>query len=252
MRRLLLALSILTVIPVPRTEEGVNSADLARCAPLFPVAGAFLGAVLGLANICLSRPLPDQVVAALLVALAWGLSGGMHLDGLADTADGLAARAPAPRALEVMRDPRVGAAGAAAAFLVLLTKYSVLAALGDVSRTAVVLVMPAVGRQAMVTAMPSYPYPRQAPGLASPFAGRVRPRQALAGLAVTFLLAAGVSLAFPRCATALAAGTALALAAGAAAAARLARRLGGLTGDTYGAVCELAETVFLLVAVVFL
>ncbi|MDI6894754.1 MAG: adenosylcobinamide-GDP ribazoletransferase [Bacillota bacterium] len=251
MRRLRTAFSILTVIPTGAERAGasLSPGDLVRCVPFFPVVGACLGGALALTNHLLSPLLPGQVVAALLVALAWALTGGIHLDGVADTADGLASRAPAARALEIMRDPRVGAVGAAAAFLTVLLKYASLAALPAAPRTAALLVMSALGRQGMVTVMPFYRYPRELPGLASPFAGRVSRGQAVLTLAITSLLVAAACLGYPRYAPALSGGAVLGLVGSSLAASRLARRLGGLTGDVYGALCELAETVFLLTVV---
>lgn len=248
MRGLRTAFSILTVIPLGAARAGPSPSpgDLARCTPFFPVVGACLGGALALANHLLSPLLPGQVTAALLVLLAWALTGGIHLDGLADTTDGLASRAPAARALEIMHDPRVGAVGAAAAFFAILLKYATLAALPPSPRTLALLLMPAVGRQAMVTVMPFYRYPREVPGLASPFAGRVSRGEAALALAITSLLVVAACLGYPRQAPALCTGAGLGLVASPVAAGLLARRLGGLTGDVYGALCELAETVFLL------
>lgn len=255
MHRLRTALSILTILPVgatsaagkaPSPRELPSPGELAASVPFFPVVGALLGAVLAIANHFLSHVLSGQVTAALLLAMAWLLSGGIHLDGLADTTDGLASRAPADRALEIMRDPRVGAVGAAATFLTILLKFSSLAALSAGFRTPVLFVMPVLGRQAMATVMPFYPYPRQVPGLASPFARRVPRRHAAAALGFTTLLLAATCLAYPQQVLPLAGAAVSALAGSWVAADRVARRLGGLTGDVYGAVCELAECIFLL------
>ncbi|HHY93612.1 MAG TPA: adenosylcobinamide-GDP ribazoletransferase [Firmicutes bacterium] len=200
MRRLRTALSVLTVIPVGGKGPGAfpSPHDLPLSVPFFPLVGACLGLLLALLNHFLSKVLPAQLTAVLLVTLAWMLTGGIHLDGLADTVDGLASRAPAARALEVMHDPRVGAVGAAAAFLTILIKYASLAVLLPGPRTVVLLVMPVVGRQAMVTVMPFYRYAREGPGLAAPFAGEVSPGHAALALAVASLLLVVACLGYPR------------------------------------------------------
>lgn len=243
MRRLRLALSLLTVFPL---RADLPPQEWPGAAPFFPLVGGLLGGALALANRLLSAVWPDPVTAALLVLLSWLLSGGIHLDGLADTADGLACRGSPEEALEVMRDPRVGAVGAAAAFLVLVLKFSCLEALAPLPRSAAALLMPVAGRQAMVLVMPRYRYPRAVPGLATPWAGKVTHRQAGGALGVTLLPLAVTGGLFPSLVLPSLVALAGALAGGVGFAAWVARRLGGMTGDTYGAICEIAETLFLL------
>lgn len=241
MRRLLVALSILTSLPVrvtPSPEELVGSV------PYFPLAGALVGSLLAALHLALGRLLPGQVEAAVLLLAAWLVTGGIHLDGLADTADGLACAGPRAQVLEVMRDPRVGAAGAAALALDLILKWSCLATTAPVYLPVVLLLMPATGRQAVVLAMWRYPAARGRQGLAASFAGNVSGRHVLAALTVTAVLFLLASFAGPRPAPCwLAAGAGVG--AGLLVAALVARRLGGITGDTYGAVCEVAEAAFL-------
>ena len=204
-RRMLVALSILSALPMRITP---SPEDLIGSVPYFPLAGALVGSLLAGLHLLLGRVLPGQAEAALLLLAAWLVTGGIHLDGLADTADGLACAGPPAQVLEVMRDPRVGAAGAAALALDLILKWSCLATMEPPYLPCALVLMPVAGRQAIVLAMWRYPAARGRLGLAASFAGQVTARHVLAAL--------------------------------------VARRLGGVTGDTYGAACEVAEAAFLM------
>src|SRR5262245_54938917 len=131
MRRLaraaLAAVAFLTRLPVGRRVE-LGPDDVARGAPLFPLVGGAVGAVCGLAADALVPALPSLVAGALAVGLAAALTGAMHLDALADTADALGGSSR-ERALEIMRDHAVGAFGAVALIVVLLVDAAAFAAL---------------------------------------------------------------------------------------------------------------------------
>ncbi len=106
-----MALSFLTVLPIPLKggPQGV-----ARTTPFFPLAGLLKGLILiGLASV-VSPFLPVKVLAGGILLLHTGLSGGLHLDGLADTIDAVAARTDRQRRLRIMKDPSVGPLGATA------------------------------------------------------------------------------------------------------------------------------------------
>ena len=170
------------------------------------------------------------------------LTGGFHLDGLADTADGFMSSRPRERILEIMKDSRTGPMGVAAVASVLLLKVSLLASVTGPFRPVLIVLMPVAGRSAMVMVMAFLPYARPEGGLGSVFMRSRSPLQAL--WAFFFLLATGW----------LAAGL-LGVAAGLAAALGTAlaalytyRKIGGITGDTLGATCEIVELIPLLAA----
>ncbi|HHY95118.1 MAG TPA: adenosylcobinamide-GDP ribazoletransferase [Firmicutes bacterium] len=247
MRRLLVALSILTVLPLRVDHSPEKLVDSTIC---FPLAGALIGSALGALQLVQSRLLPAQVAAAVLLAAAWLLTGGMHLDGLADTADGLAC-SPQAKALEAMHDPRVGAAGAGAISLILLLKWSCLVGLPPHCRVMAVFLMPVVGRQAVVMAMTYHPSARPGEGLGSAFARKIALLRLLPtlGITVALLLLASWLQGGPLLPWALA--VAVGLGSSLLLATHLSRRLGGMTGDTYGALCEVAEGAFLLGALLW-
>ena len=127
MKSLLVALGFLTAIPV-RTGAPAPG-DLGRSGMCFPLVGLALGVVLVAAQYALVELFPPLLTATLVVALWAAFTGGLHLDGLADCADGLLATAMRERRLEILRDPRVGAFGVVALTLFLLLKVHAVAAL---------------------------------------------------------------------------------------------------------------------------
>jgi len=256
-RELILAFKVLTILPLaPRSAW--HDEDVARSAAFFPVVGAALGAAAWGLDLLLAHIFDPLVRAGLLLAFLSFITGGMHLDGLADTCDGLFSRAGRERALEIMRDSRIGALGAAGLIIALLLKFSLLASLTGPLRAPALFLMPIAGRQAMTLAMAVFPPARPGSGLGGAFtqhAGRralvASPCLWAAALALAWAILgigspAGVAtwgLAFLAC------GVAIALACGAGVAATAAHRLGGLTGDVYGATSEVAEVAFLLVMI---
>jgi adenosylcobinamide-GDP ribazoletransferase len=238
MRSLILAVRFLTVVPVPGREATGPSA-LGRAAWWFPVVGLTLGVVLALAGRAAAGLFPPLVAAALLVALWKGLTGAIHLDGLADSLDGLAGSDSARR-LEIMRDSHIGVFGAAGLAMFLLVSVAAVADLDGPFRGSLLVVAPAVGRVTPLLAgvwlRPATPGQGLGAGFTtglSRWAGPVHV-VAVAVLAAWLLGPWGVAIA----ATAWIATLLWAVLA--------VRRLGGLTGDVLGAVVELTELVALL------
>ena len=227
----------LTVIPWGRWEAAAPQ-DLGCAAVLFPWVGALVGlGVVGVRAAVLALGATPALAAALALAAWVALTGGLHLDGLMDAADGLfGGQTPAQR-LEIMRDERVGAFGALAAMLVLLTKY---AALESASGGAVVLAA-VTGRWALTAAMALFPYARPR-GLGGMWHAQVTKRTLLAA---TFA-ALGVMALAPE--GRLWGAAAVGALSGWLAARWASRRIPGLTGDVYGALAELAEVTVLVVA----
>ncbi len=235
------AIGFLTRFPVPRGQP--DEADFGRAIAWFPLAGVLLGAVLlGLDRMAGGR-LPVTVEAVLLVALLAALTGGLHLDGLADVFDGLGGgRGDRARILEIMRDSRIGAHGATALLLALLLKAVSLAVVLERGMSPALVAFPAVARLGVAVLVFAFPYARPE-GLGRAFKSHGRPVH----LAVAVATTAAVLAATGRATLAPAAA---ALAAALLFAAWVSRRLGGLTGDVYGAGVEVAEVAFLVAACV--
>lgn len=229
------AAALLTAVPLPRRLYRLPSAATTAA---FGLVGLALGGLVGAVDTGLAPVLAPLPRAALAVAFLALLSGGLHLDGLADTVDGLAARGPRQRRLEAMRDSRVGAVGAAAVAVVVALEVAALAALGS-QRLAALVVAGGCSRTAGAIALAAAP-PAQPDGLGHLFAvAHVRPA-ALAALAT--VAACGVGLYGWR--GLVAAGVAAGV--GAATAIGLRRAVGGITGDGCGAAVELAFAAALL------
>ena len=142
------AIGFLTIIPVPgkyATAEAFAGSNRA-----FPLVGLLLGALLALGALLFGSLFPPLVTAVLLVGLWLKLTGALHLDGMADTADGLLSHRPRERMLEIMRDSRIGVMGAAALVLVILLKVAGLSALAPAQLWRALLLAPVVGRCAIL------------------------------------------------------------------------------------------------------
>lgn len=242
MRSLLLAVGFLTRLPVPAVR-GVDAAMQARSLAWYPLVGTLIGTLLCAAAWLLARfAAPPLLAAALLLALWVALTGALHLDGLADSADAwLGGHGATPaqareRTLTIMQDPRSGPAAVVALVLVLLLKFAALAALPPTAWLPLLLA-PALARGAVVLAFASTPYVRRG-GIGSGLAGMPR----MPSLVVVSLLASACIALGAAGWTALAAAAILFLTWRRA----CMLRLGGMTGDTCGALVELTEAAVLV------
>lgn len=244
--RLALALQFLTRVPV-RTAS-FEPAELNRCARWFPLVGALVGGF-GAGIFLLAAawwPLPVAVLLS-MAATVW-LTGGFHEDGLADTCDGLGGAVTRERALEIMKDSRLGSYGALGLVLTLALKTALLLALAQDAplRAALAMVLAhAVSRAAAVGLMATLPYAGDIEhAKAKPLAQRVTTAELLVGFGTTAVLAvaSGPLLGWPSLALALG----LAAFVTAWIARWLRRRLGGFTGDALGATQQWCEAAVLL------
>jgi len=234
-----LAAGFLTILPVlPRTE--VAPAMLAASFGWFPLVGFALGAMLAAENLLLTPLFGDALTAALLTLTLIVLTGAVHLDALADTADALGARGDRRRALEIMRDSQIGAFGTAAIFFFLALEIVALTTMGGTRRAEALWLAPGLARWAMVAVGWRIDYLRAAGAgtmLVGPGADRnLAVASAIAAIAALPILSWRVLLAYV---------VAAALAAVFRAVYR--RWLGGVTGDLLGAAGELVELAVLLV-----
>jgi adenosylcobinamide-GDP ribazoletransferase len=243
-----LALTTFTVLPVRGGRVDRRAAGSAMS--LAPLIGALLGAVEAAGAIGLrALHAPPLVLGGVVVGLDALLTRGLHLDGLADSVDGLGSYADRERALQIMRSPEVGPFGVAALALTLLVQAAAVGALTGRSWPALlsgVVAAVAAGRLAVAWACrPGVPAARP-DGLGALVAGTVGWPALLIGV---LAVAAAALPAVPDrlwqgpLAVVLALGTGLVLTRHAV------RRLGGITGDVLGALVELAMTVTLLVLV---
>ncbi len=232
---LIAALMLLTRLPVAGFA-GTNATGAAGIWA-YPAVGAIVG-LIGAAAYWLAAKLglPPPLAAILAIGAGLLITGALHEDGLADTADGFGGGGTRARKLEIMRDSRIGSFGALALILALGLRAAALATFGDPGRVAVALVASGVlGRAAMIGMLLALP-PARPDGLAAAL-GPVPLAPAVAGLAL-----ACACLLLPHGASALLA----AVAAGAGMAWLARRQIGGHTGDVLGATEQVAECAVLL------
>jgi adenosylcobinamide-GDP ribazoletransferase len=233
------SIGFLTVFPVP--QVAMSPTHTQRSLALFPLIGACIGALLGGLGIVLSHILPAGPIAAVLIAAGALVTGGLHLDGLMDTADGLCGHRTPEQRLTIMRDSRVGAFGAITGGVAILGQFACLSELTGHARFTALVVAAAMSRWAMLLALVIFPAARTS-GVGATFHAAATRTAGIAGTLFVILLA----LVSGRLGViALVASTVAVLGCGHL----LTRRLGGLTGDSYGAIAVVTETAVLFVAV---
>lgn len=232
---LLAAFQFLTIFPAV-IRRAFTSQELGRAVGYFPVVGLALGGVLYGLGSSLQLIFSSQIVSV-IVLVAWLLvTRALHFDGFLDSCDGLFGGFTPERRLEIMRDSRVGAFGVAGGGLLLLAKYAAIISLPNLSGLLLALVF---GRWALSMAIFAFPYAREK-GMGRDMKDNVRWPQVILATIITGLIAWFFAGWMGIIAYAIA-GAVLFLGA-----AFILRRIPGLTGDSYGALCELTELVVLL------
>lgn len=247
MRALMAAFGLFTIIPMPPVLD-VNRKVAGRSMAAMP----WMGLILGLAGGCVfwaTARLSGSglLAAALALGLLAAVTGALHLDGLADTADGLGSRKPAEEALTIMRRSDIGPMGVVTLLFALLTSVAALSSVGALAGAGAVACAAMVARAAIVVAtVPQASARRQ--GFGALFTGVTSGGSAALNVCLVAAVAAGCGWVVGGLAGLLGflCGAAAALGVGAAWAAHLRRRLGGLTGDTFGSIAEISQLVFLI------
>lgn len=252
------AFQFLTRLPVP-VKLHYDDALFRRSVVFYPLVGAVIGILLGAVGLLLQGWLSPGVTAALLLVLWIAMTGGLHLDGLMDTADGIFSYRSREQMLEIMKDSRVGAMGVIACVLLLLCKWTLLQQWQPFAPRGALFVLPLVAlwsRWYMVVAIACWPYARQGQagggGLGSFFRG-LGAKHLIAHTLLALLLSwmlvplTGEPLFSLHGFVIIGSAVVTSGIVGALMSVFLARKLGGLTGDTYGALNEVLETVLLLV-----
>lgn len=233
------ALSFLTILPCPR--RSFSALEMGRAVAYFPLVGLLIGALVMFVAVVVLARLPYALAAALTLVFWVVLTGALHLDGFLDCCDGLFAPGTPEKRLNILRDPRHGSYAIVGGVLLLLVKYQALLELPQ--RVPTLLLAPVLGRWSMVLAIVLFPYARSV-GLGRDMKQHARwPHLLFASLIPAGLIAEMASW------VALAAAF-IAIGVTLMAAWLAVRRIGGLTGDVYGAICELVETAVLLTIVV--
>lgn len=242
MKRLILALQFLTIFGVRRDLQ-FTRAELSGSMALFPVIGALQGAIIAGADYLLRLYLPAGVVTVLVLIILVITNGGLHIDGFADTVDGLAGGRTPEERLSIMRDSRMGAIAAVFVALLLLLKYSAINSFAGTLRTKALFLFPLMGRWSMVPMACGAPYARKE-GVGEAFAGNSYASLFIATIfsaAALFLTHGAYSLILLFVLWTIAfISTAF-----------FKRKLGGVTGDVFGFQSEVSEAAFLVILLAF-
>ena len=245
MKNFITGLQFLTRITIAKQSEW-SPEGFVRSVNYFPLIGAIIGIILVGINYLFSDYLPlmgiylpPHVLTTLLIIANIVLAGGLHCDGFMDTMDGIYSGRSKEKMLEIMKDSRVGANGVMAFVLLVFLKWSLIMDISPLLLPNALLIMPVLGRFAMVIGITIFPYARPE-GIGKAFAQYTGKRTLFIALLFTLLFIvplgkqAVVSLAVICTFTLLFA-------------TYVKKIIGGLTGDIYGAICELAELLVLLV-----
>jgi adenosylcobinamide-GDP ribazoletransferase len=231
------ALQFLTVFPWPRYRP-YSADELGRAAIFFPVIGVLLGLVLVLVSSALEPLASAGLSSVVLVAVLALLTRGLHLDGLGDSFDGLSAAGDRERMLQIMDDSHTGAFGLIAIVLLLLIKIHALESV-ETERWRALLTAPVLGRWAMIVL--GYGARAAKPGLGSSLIEHLKTKHLLVASFITFIFAGAILRGV---------GVALMICIGLFSLLSKVfwhRRLGGVTGDTFGATSELSEALVLVI-----
>jgi adenosylcobinamide-GDP ribazoletransferase len=233
---LMAAFQFLTISPA-LVRRPFTASELGRAVGLFPLAGLAIGGLLLALDTGLRIIFPPEVAAALILASWIIITRGLHFDGFLDSCDALFGGFTAERRMEIMRDSRIGAFGAAGGILLILAKYATVLTLVD--RPAGIILAPVLARWGMALSVVLFPYARQQ-GLGRDMKDNAGRAQAIiatiTAVIAGWLLAQWLGLLAALLAVLLLLATVrFALA-----------RIPGLTGDIYGALCELLELFILL------
>lgn len=260
MAEFLWALRFLTIIPIrPGWGEEIQPQRAGVVMSLFPLVGLIIGLFLALIYISLVKLFPSALADALVIVTFIVITGALHLDGLADSADGILGGWDASRRLEIMKDSRTGVFGVLSLLIVLGLKYLSFHEIGGYVTTSstfleaylpvydscaekavILLMMPVIGRWSQALAAGMYPYAREEPGTAWALISNTHLRHSMIASIMPIILSGLLLGEKGLIITAILAGLVLIQAS------YINVRIGGLTGDTLGAINEVTELLFLL------
>jgi len=245
MNGLITAIRTLTAIPCP----GKDADDMSKSLPWFPIIGLIIGIALYILAIIIQK-ITDQnnpEITAIIIILASALlTRGMHLDGLADFADGFWGSMNREKVLEIMKDSCIGTYGTIALITITTTKWICITNLLQNHAGIWIIAATVISRTIQVNLASLYPYARQTDGTGAPFIKNAGAKNARLATILAAIMLITLLPGFWTPITALALGWIISILLGAWSR----RRIGGITGDIIGASSELTETAILLLAII--
>lgn len=240
LKQFITAWQFLTIIPLSIRIE-VTAESLGKSMAVFPLVGLVLGLLIAALDYGFSYIFPPSVVSAVVLTSYIAIYGGFHLDGLADTVDGIAGGRDREHILKIMKDSSIGAIGVVVMILLLLTKYQTINALPGNVRLGSLILMPVTGRWIEVLMAYGSRYAREIDGLGRPFAEYTGKRELLVASISAFIIA-WLTLSWNGV---------VAIAVTALLGLMMKRffdkKTGGITGDILGAAGEVSELAMLLI-----
>lgn len=239
MKSFLVALKFLTIFPVGK-KLTLQDEELAKSAIYFPLVGALIGLSLVAVDFVLRPLFPNLIINLFILITLILITGVLHLDGFMDSIDGLFSGQNRNRILEIMRDSKIGAFAVAAVIFLLLLKLSFLNEIQLDIRYSILILMPVLSRWTIVYSAWKYPYARKGEGLGKSLAKLVSKRDLVGTtifvviLSILLLRLKGILILF------IIFGALFLLTKW------INKKIGGMTGDTYGAIIETIEVVFLV------
>lgn len=244
---LVAAMSFLSVLPLPGKKQLFEKEERSPRpiigATFFPLVGLLLACLLWLLVYLLAPLIPQLALAALLVVGLVILTGGLHLDGLMDSCDGLFGGHTRERKLEIMRDSRVGSFGVLGAACILLLKFALFASISEHALPLALLLTLPTARWTLILTLYSFPSARTG-GLGASFRQAITSQNVVIAGIIALIIAllvgqlVGLAILVAVSITALLLGL------------WITNNIGGLTGDSYGAIAEVAEVAALLLLVI--
>ena len=233
------AIGFLTIFPVPTGVRG----SMGQAPAWFPLVGLGLGGILAGLDYAAGFVLPALVVGALLLAALLVLTRALHTEGFLDSCDGLLGGYSGERRLEILRDTHVGAFAVIGCVVLLLLKWVLLVTIPASARTGLLVAFPCLSRLGMLSTMIAFKYARSE-GMGTAF--QVKGRWWRAAFGAATAMVAGILLLGAAGPVLLSSAVLVSLGVGW----WMSRLLGGMTGDTYGALNEIAEVAALLMGIV--
>ncbi|MBI4844846.1 MAG: adenosylcobinamide-GDP ribazoletransferase [Nitrospirae bacterium] len=259
MKKLLLAFHFLTIIPFGKTDN-MSEEDIGGTSVFFPIVGAVQGIFFVISSVLLLKVLPAEVVNVLVILLMIIINGGLHLDGLADTFDAIASRKDKEKKLAVMKDSAVGPFGVMAILFSIFLKYLLLNALFSnsllITYYSSLFLMPLFSRWAMAAAL-FHAKPARRDGLGRIFIAHTGVKELLTAAGFVLFISLVAIFAVRQSFQLSAVSYQLLFVLPVLYVFVLTsvwfcgKTFGGMTGDTFGAVSELSEILFLMTAVIW-
>lgn len=233
------ALRFLTILPITwKVEE--DAQHYATSSSFFPLVGLSIGILAAIFSLFCTQFFPSSVTAALMISFFAMISGFLHLDGLADSCDGLMSARSQERSLEIMKDSTTGAMGVVGVFVVLLIKFASISSIPSQSLPLACLLIPIAGRCSLLFVMATQKYAREEGSTGSLFYSKESKRTGIIG--VIFFLTIFSILSFPIALFLFSAICSVVFLFGKF----CKKRIGGATGDTLGATSEICEMICIL------